>query len=306
MSTFRRPRLTSSCCPPAFPSIACQFAGGRKGRRVGWKRPKVRERIYLCAERWHCRQTFVIFEFFVSHLNVFSCTFSNTCTYGNYSHSTQDRFSTCPKSCVGPQHLFHLTPHRSLPTCFACVGRVCSMCPGEERGKVRGKYVLPFSATGLTCTLSRRGKRKISFGDYMRGRKLCDLDCANYVLLPDSGFFFRPVISRLRREEEKQLKDEFFLEILREIACGAPIFLKIAILPWRPYGCYDGGVFFKRPLSPAEFKLGWETDVRYCVPLRRREIAWGVLFRRGRFAYAEYSEYSFPSSLEGKSNRQWE
>ncbi len=61
------------------------------------------------------------------------------------------------------------TWHHSLPTCFAWLGRVCSMCPGgEKRGKVRWVRP-PLFATGLTCTLSRRGKRKILFGDYMRG-----------------------------------------------------------------------------------------------------------------------------------------
>ncbi len=42
------------------------------------------------------------------------------------------------------------------------------------------------------------------------------------------------------------------------------------------------------------------------IAYQKGEIEWGVLFRRGRFAYAEYSEYSFPLSLEEKSNRQWE
>ncbi len=187
MSTFRRPRLTSSF--PLSPSIACQFAGGRKGRRVGWKRPKVLERINFCTggDIW---QTLLTFECFVSHLNVFSRTFSNTCTYRNTNTRLEIDFLRAQKVVWG-RSIFS-TWHHTLPTCFAWVGRVCSMCPKrrKKRGKVRWVRPPPFFATGLTCTLGRRGRRKILFGDYMRGRKLCDLDCVNYVLWPKAGFFF--------------------------------------------------------------------------------------------------------------------
>ncbi len=130
-----------------------------------------------------------------------------------------------PKKLCGAAASFppDTTPRTSY---LFCLGWACVQHVSEEKEEKRESEVSASSSLfryRAYLHIRSKGEKKDLIWRLHEREKIMRSWLRKLRFVTESGFLFRSVISRLRREEVKQLKDEFFVEILREIVCGEPV-----------------------------------------------------------------------------------